>query len=592
MSAQSASADGGPESAADGDLDAYRATRDTVVREYPLRLLASAGVAWILAALGREALAAAWWGAMAALLALEAVAFRKVFDAARPERRAPSAGVKAMFAALSFLCALVYTIPVWVLIDAGTTAAGFAAAAFIAGTLIHLTVHNANTHLIYASGVAPMSATFLAAGALIALQSRSFIPMLTVLHFLAAMVAAYLARRENARQVAVAMAEAVRERARAEHASAAKSQFLAKMSHELKTPLNGVIGMAEALRASLLEPERRAQAQAILGSAAILNRLVGETLDHAAIEAGALKLQVSDENLLAIVEETAAQFRAEALAKGVALAVDASGIEEPWLRLDGPRLRQCLSHLVENALKFTDAGAIIVKAQTVRIGDHEARAEIEVSDTGAGLGAEDCARVFSAFEQADNSITRRHGGAGLGLAVARGVARAMEGDLTVRSTPGAGSTFHLKFRADIADAPKAPSTLDDILSARILLVEDNLVNRQVVGALLRPFKVAIVEAENGEQALARLHETRFDVVLMDLHMPVMDGLAATRAIRASGRAWAATPIVAVTAAVSEEDRRQSFAAGVDEFLPKPVRPERLVTLIRRFAGESARAASA
>ncbi|MEZ5983660.1 MAG: response regulator [Parvularculaceae bacterium] len=588
---------------------AYRETRDTVVREYPLRLAVTAGVAWIISGFSSAYVAAAWWGAMALLLGIEALAFIQVF---RRERESMSTAHKALFAVISFACSCVYTIPVWIFLKAGTPVAYFAAAAFLSGTLIHTTVHNANTHLIYASAATPMAATLIGAGVLLSSEGGFILPAATVAIFLSAMVTAYLGRLKGVRLINEAMSEALRERETARQASAAKSAFLAKMSHELRTPLNGMLGMAQALRENNPDGARAEEVDTIIRSGDALLRILNEILDYSKIDGGSIKVVSREEDLLRVIEDAVGPYRTAAREKGVALTLNLSAAEDRRLRLDGERLRQGLSEIVANAVKFTDSGAVLVKASTKKAGDGMADLEITVSDTGIGMTEEECARVFEPFEQADNSPTRRFGGAGLGLTVARGLIKALGGEISAHSKKGAGATITIRLTAEVAPelaepafetpgiqipaAPaKAPAAFlggGGLDGARILLVEDNLVNRQVVRALLRPLNVEVIEAENGEEALTRLKENRFDMVLMDLHMPVMDGLTATRAIRGSCAEWAAIPVVALTAASSAEDRAASLDAGMNDFLGKPVKGAVLAEVIRRFATASLPAPSA
>jgi signal transduction histidine kinase/CheY-like chemotaxis protein len=587
-------------SSCDETLAAYRRTRDAVLRELPLRVSLAWTVVIVLLSFAPPIDAAAWAAMMSALFVLEAALYRRFFQIPRA-RVGP--GAKARFAAVSFACALVWCWPVAVFIADGAPAAAFAAAAFLSGTLINLVIHNSASALIFASAALPSFVAFLVFGAAMSVATGSAPPLLAAVIYVSAILAAYGAKTRIERRLRAALAEAEAARGAAERASAAKSNFLAKVTHELRTPLNGVIGLAAALGESEPSDEKRRQIAAIGECGEALLDMIDKTLDHANLAAAPLRLETAPADLRAIAGTAIARWRAAAAEKGVALSLDLAEAREPFVLVDAERLGRALGHLVSNAVKFTDAGAILVKLRAARAGRGVAVA-IEVSDTGCGVAPQDAERIFLPFEQADNSTTRAHGGVGLGLAVARALAETMGGALTLRPATGVGATFRFAFAAPAAQAPEsdsesdsesasesasasacAPPAPDRIAAAgpRILLVEDNPVNRQVVRAMLAPLGAEIVEAENGAAALERLAERGFDVVLMDIQMPVMDGLSATRAIRASGAPYSGVPVVAVTAASSEADRAGCFAAGVDDFLAKPVRLEALSRLVERYA---------
>jgi signal transduction histidine kinase/ActR/RegA family two-component response regulator len=557
---------------------AWRRTGDIVCREYLSRLVLSAGVAAVLFLHGERLGALLWWCALGASLGLEALLYRRFLK----KDRTPTGKERAAFAATSLLCSTVNIYPAAALLTRNEPHSAFAAALFLAGTLIHLLVHNSANRMIFLSAAAPMAAAFAAVAADAAFRSGAILPALTTIVFLYAMGLAFLAKEAGERRLREALLDAERERAAALKASAAKTAFLAKMSHELRTPLNGVLGMAAALKESA-GPDERARLDAIEASGEALLSLLTDALDVTRIETGGLSLSEAPADLRGIVAGALSRARPHAAAKGLALSVDLDGVRDAFLAIDAVRLSQALGHLLSNAVKFTaSSGAVLVRVRTAN-----GEGLIEVSDTGCGVSAEEAARIFRPFEQADNSIIRRHGGAGLGLALVAEIARAMGGGVSVRSEKGKGALFSFAFRYRPAPraedpAPSAAPAAPTLRGPEILLVEDNEINRKVVRALLRPLNASVTEAENGAIALERLTERRFDLVLMDLHMPVMDGLSATRAIRRAKAQFARTPIVALTAAVSEEDRAASFSAGVDDFLGKPVKGEMLIAAVRRL----------
>ncbi len=366
---------------------------------------------------------------------------------------------------------------------------------------------------------------------------------------------------------------------KANAASNAKSDVLATLSHEIRTPLNGVLGMAQALAMDTLAKDQREKLDVILSSGETLTALLNDILDLSKIEAGKMEISAVDSNLNAALDRAASLFEPIAREKGVALTVLREGGGPDWLSFDRVRVHQCVTNLISNAVKFTQTGRVDVRWSVGASPEGlPHRVRVSVTDTGIGMNEEALARLFSAFTQADGSTTRRFGGTGLGLAITRKLARMMGGDVHVSSAPGQGSTFTLTFEAPAArrrapiqrqatETTPAPQTQHAV---RILLVDDNATNRQVARLFLARLHSEIVEAVNGAEALQRLAERAFDVVLLDVHMPVMDGCEAIRRIRSSDQPWRNLPVIALTADAMEGDRERFVAMGMTDYLAKPI----------------------
>ncbi len=383
--------------------------------------------------------------------------------------------------------------------------------------------------------------------------------------------------------------ELVKAKEAAEAASRAKSTFLATMSHEIRTPMNAIMGLTHLARRSTRDPGQRERLQKISAAADHLLGVINDVLEMSRIEAGGLQFAEADLRVEAIFANVLNLVAERADAKGLRLATEIDPGLPPVLRGDPVKIGQMLANYVANAVKFTERGLVVLKA--IGAGERDGRllVRFEVQDTGIGIAAADLERLFSPFEQADGTAARRYGGTGLGLAITKGLATRMGGEVGVESEPGRGSSFWFTVplgpgeAAGLAEAAPARTSADrpSFVGAHVLLVEDNPVNQEVALAMLRDAGIVADLAEHGAEALDMARRYRYDLVLMDMQMPVMDGLAATRALREMP-AHAGTPIIAMTANAFEEDRRRCLAAGMNDHLAKPVQAAALLGVLHRW----------
>ena len=368
--------------------------------------------------------------------------------------------------------------------------------------------------------------------------------------------------------------ESARDRANA--ANEAKSSFLGVISHELRTPMNGVLGAAQLLGATRLEPTQREYLSIIRNSGDNLLSLLNDILDMTKIEAGKMTFEIVDVSVQDLHKRVTGPFQAQAEAKGLTFSARFEGEAPAVVRGDPLRVCQVIHNLLSNAVKFTDAGEVAYTVRSERVGDERVKFSFAVKDSGAGISPEDLDRLFQPFTQVDASSTRRFGGTGLGLTISQRMANIMGGDITVESTVGEGSTFTFTVEAEVVEwtrqeaAAPIAAEVEDGRALKVLVVEDHPVNRMILEAWMSSAGHTSSTAENGQIALEMAAGHRFDLIVMDVNMPVMDGLTATRGIRAGGGINAETPIVVLSASARTEDHEAGLEAGADAYLNKPI----------------------
>jgi len=488
--------------------------------------------------------------------------------------------------------------------QATTVVVRMEAGLLIIGVLVFTALQLHMTRLNYVAAIAPAIAALLwigVGGGGQALQKSHF--GIAVCMFVAAVVAATwrqqstdrtlwaarLALEEKNADLTAMVAEAEAARAQAEAANRAKSDFLAMTSHEIRTPLNAVLGLAEALNRSRLNGRQKAMARGVVDAGALLKRLLDAMLDIGRIEAGKTLLTPAPFDLHEAVRTVVRIWTPRAAERGVTLHADLDGLPTPCgVVADGGKIEQVLINLISNALKFSpEGGQVTIRLAATGAGDDALAILLEVEDQGPGIAAADRERIFKVFEQTDSG--RALGGAGLGLSICAGNLALMDGRIEIDDAPGGGALFRVAFAAPVCALSNTAANeavadgLDAARPLRVLAAEDNAGNRHVLQALLEPLPVSLTLVENGAEALAVLEVERFDLVLMDANMPVMDGLTALRAIRTSG---ATTPVWMLTANVYEEDVARYRAAGADGVLRKPIELDELFAALAEAAARA------
>jgi signal transduction histidine kinase/DNA-binding response OmpR family regulator len=428
-----------------------------------------------------------------------------------------------------------------------------------------------------------------------ALQSwRGMAMLMTAMSLISAVAvivaASMIARRWNRHEDLIRAAEA---------ANAAKTTFLAMMSHEIRSPMNAVLGMATTLLETHLDAEQRRYVVAIHNAGDSLLEILNDILDFSKLESGQLTLEHIAFSADALVQNTLSIIGPRATAKNLAIRSVGDTSLPPALVGDAGRIRQVLLNLVSNAVKFTATGAVTVSTRRIAVRDKKATVEWTVSDTGIGIAPEKIGGLFTNFVQADNSINRRFGGSGLGLAICKRLTEQMDGEIDVTSTPGKGSAFSFRLTLPVAEAITLPEQNDDAAYGalrmrittfgrplRALIVDDNPTNRLVATRMLKDFDVQADTACDGADAVTAANRFNYDLILMDVRMPEMDGFQATRTIRARGGRLASVPIIAFTANAFPEDIEACQEAGMNDFVVKPARKKALVDAVLRVLPDS------
>ncbi|WP_296817872.1 ATP-binding protein [Brevundimonas sp.] len=536
----------------------------------------------------------AWFAAMCAAQAVDWWVFRPVRQ--NPYQEPSRARIRACMASAALNTAVYSAISAYTWTYGGGPGQLFAYTA-IAGGLLHVSMHMHHARPVLIAAAVPHALYFL--GLPLATMiikgydaASSLAVSLAGVLYIAHLIVAVRQSSATNRALRGANDAAEEARARAERASAAKSDFLATISHEIRTPMNAVISAGHLLRRTPLTRDQREPVDMLLNAGDVLMGLLNDVLDVAKIEAGKMELETAEIDLHDRLTGLARLWGAKAEEAGVEMRLHITPGTPERIRTDPLRFQQVLSNLLSNAVKFTERGEITLSA-----GVEGETLWFEVRDTGCGVSPEMAERLFGHFEQAEVGTTRRYGGTGLGLAISRKLADLMGGTLRLAPHEGRGSTFRFETPWLAAEAAARPAVLQAQAaltsggSRRVLVAEDHEVNRRILALMLEPAGYELTFAVDGGQAVETAKSQAFDAILMDMQMPVMDGLQAAGRIRAGNGPNAATPVIALTANALDHHRAAWAAIGVSAFLTKPINPEALFSALGS-AVETRRAAAA
>ena len=540
-----------------------------------LRVLAAVAIALMLHVFIGMGWTWIWAGAYAAALAVELLLIRSLLSRPPADRGHVLRGAVAVMPVITSAIFGFLALPLFASHERFAPTLG---GLLLAGALLNVIVVNSSLRSATISAAAPhviylMIAPFIARannpGARLADALWLGVLLLIVSVFVAARTLDRALRAE-----AAAKDEAERRRHEAEEAVAAKSAFVAMISHELRTPISAILAGAARLHSDLPDAISKTHAQLIGDAGAMMRTLLNDLLDLSRLDAGRMAVEQSPFDLRQAMADTLRLWRPDAQKKGLRLRVEGAAHLPRWVAGDSMRLRQVLNNLLSNAIKFTAHGAVTVRLSVREDGGHLVL-EAVVADTGPGLTEEQLSRLFTPFDQLASSVVREHGGSGLGLVISRELARLMGGDLTVTSKPGKGSRFRLEIQVAAAEAEEGFVGGAAIEGARVLVVDDHVVNRRAIELVLQSFGIQPTLAESGERALELLHSEVFDVLLMDVYMPGMDGRDATRQLRATEGPNRDIPVIAVTASATPKDWEACHAAGMNAHVAKPIDPSQL-----------------
>lgn len=544
-------------------------------KELPTRLIIAVVLAGIGYWLAPSVWPLVWLAAVVVSQLADLTIYRGITDEPGPRR------IMAWAASTAISTAVYSGLAIYLWMFAGSVGHMFGIL-IAAGGLLHVTIHMHHVRLLLAAAAAPHALIFfgLPLASVVTGDVHMWAIVLGAVMYVAHLMVAFRQADSTTREIQA-------ERNRAEEASKAKSDFLATISHEIRTPMNAIVSAANLLSGSRLNRAQREQVEMLTDANDVLLSLLNDVLDLSKIEAGKMTIEAADADLRRMLEGLQRLWQPRAADKGLDLRVEIADEVPQAVRVDPLRVKQILFNLISNAVKFTQSGGVTV---TLSVTPGRERLAFEVADTGAGIPDDVMRRLFGVFEQGDAGTTRAHGGSGLGLAISRRLASLMDGSLDAASTLGEGSVFRLtlplvrsaagaEMEAD-ETAELAPETL---FGLRLLAAEDHPVNRRVLELLLAPLGCELAFCEDGGKAVEMAGLEAYDAILMDMQMPVLDGLEATRRIKAGGGPNAGAPVIALTANALEHHRAAWAEVGVDLFVSKPIDPRQLVSCLVQAA---------